>query len=459
MMTSQPERHPHARQIRPVLDSAITTSPIRRAARWLLSRRATQWLNACVPFQWRLMLRWRLHAILGTPMPPLSPRLGRYVPPAPITEPIRQGANLLGYARGEFGVAESLRAYARSMQQSDYPFAIFNLDVGPVTRQHDHSLEAHFSEALPHAINVFFINADQMLIARKVLGKAAFAGHYNIGFWLWELESFPRDWRCTFDLVDEVWAPTTFVRDAIARATAKPVLRMPMAIEPEAPTDTDRAHFNLPRDEFIFLFSYDFNGFASRKNPEAVIATFRQAFADGVKGARLLVKSTNGRRFPDKLAALQRGVADDSRIEVRDGFLSRNEMSGLQNSIDCFVSLHRSEGFGLGMAECMYLGKPVIATGYSGNLDFMNRDNSLLVDCKMVPLRAGDYPYWPGQRWADADVGHAAKLMRQVFDDRDFARRIGAAAATSIRRTNSTAACAAAVTARLQEIERRRMAR
>jgi len=441
-----------------VIDSAITISRIRCAARWLLSRRAIQWLNARVPFKWRLMLRWRLHAILGTPMPPLPPLRGRRVPAVPIAGPTSPGVNLLGYARGEFGVAESLRTYARSMQQSGYPFAMFNLDAGPVTRQDDHSLDVHFSEALHHAVNVFFVNADQMPIARKVLGKAAFAGRYNIGFWLWELESFPRDWRCAFDLVDEVWAPTAFVRDAIARATAKPVLRMPMAIEPHVPTDIDRAHFNLPRDEFIFLFSYDFNGFASRKNPEAVIAAFRQAFVDGAKGARLLVKSTNGGRFPDKLAALQRSVADDSRIEVRDGFLSRSEMFGLQNGIDCFVSLHRSEGFGLGLAECMYFGKPVIATGYSGNLDFMDRDNSLLVDYELIPLKNGDYPYWRGQNWAHADVAHAARLMRQVYDDRLLAQRIGAAAAASIRKTNSKAVSGAAITARLQEIDRRRSA-
>jgi glycosyltransferase involved in cell wall biosynthesis len=290
------------------------------------------------------------------------------------------------------------------------------------------------------------------------LGRKAFAGRYNIGYWLWELENFPHDWRRAFDLVDEVWAPTSFVRDAIAAASAKPVLRMPMPVDFDAPASMGRNTFGLPHEEFIFLFSYDFNSFAARKNPEAVIAAFRQAFADGARGVRLLVKSTNGGRFPEKLAALQRSVADDPRIEVRDGFLSREEMFGLQNAIDCYVSLHRSEGFGLGMAECMYLGKPVIATGYSGNLDFMNRDNSLLVDYRMVPLRNGDYPYWKGQQWADADVAHAARLMRQVFDDREFARRIGAAAATSIRRSNSMAACGAALTARLQEVDRQRAA-
>ena len=416
-------------------------------------------LYARIPFSWRLALRRRVHAAAGMPMPPLPfPTAERRAasPTCVQTPPVSPGVNLLGYARGEFGIAENVRSYARAVERVGHPFLIFNFDVGAASRQRDHSMEKHFSDTLRYADNVFFINADQMPIARNVLGRAAFAGHHNIGFWVWELEKFPRDWHGAFDLVDEVWVPTGFVRNAIAACTDKPVVRMPKAIEFEAPENMDRAHFGLPRDEFVFLFSYDFNSFAARKNPEAAIAAFRAAFADGVKGVRLLVKSTNGGRFPEKLSILQQSVADDPRIEVRDGFLSREEMFGLQNSIDCYVSLHRSEGFGLGMAECMYLGKPVIATGYSGNLDFMDRDNSLLVDYKMIPLRDGDYPYWRGQQWADADVAHAARLMRQVFDDRELAQRIGAAAAASIRRTNSKAVCGAAVAERLGEIDERR---
>lgn len=372
------------------------------------------------------------------------------------TRPASPGVNLLGYARGEFGVAESLRAYARALELSSYPFSLFNLDVGTASRQLDHSLDRHLSDTLPYAINAFYLNADQMPIARAALGSRAFAGRHNIGFWLWELENFPRDWRGAFDLVDEVWAPTAFVRDAIGAATRKPVLRMPMPVEFAVPTGMDRAHFGLPLDAFVFLFSYDFNGFVARKNPEAVIAAFRQAFADGEQGVKLLVKCSNGGRFRDRLEALQRSIADDPRIELRDGFLSREEMSALQNSVDCFVSLHRAEGFGLGLAECMYLGKPVIATGYSGNLDFMDRDNSLLVEHRMIPLRHGDYPYWKNQHWADPDVAHATRLMRALYTDRDLAQRIGAKAAASIRRSHTRAACAAALTARLREIDQQR---
>lgn len=414
------------------------------------------WLYRRVPFTWRLALRRRVHSIVGTPMPPLLPAAdrkasARSIPVAP--PPARPGVNVLGYARGEFGVAEALRAYARSLEHTGYPFSVFNFEVGDASRQQDHSLDPHISDNLRYAVNAFFVNADQMPIARSLLGKAAFQAHHNIGVWFWELAKFPRDWRCAFRLVDEVWAPTTFVRNAIALATNKPVLRMPMPVEPEAPVGMDRAHFGLAHDDFVFLFSFDFNGFLARKNPEAIIAAFRQAFGNGEQGARLLLKSSNGTRFPDQLAEIRRSAAGDPRIELRDGFLPRNEMSGLENAADCFISLHRAEGFGLGLAESMYFGKPVIGTRYSGNLDFMNDGNSLLVDCRMAFIGNGDYPYWEGQRWADPAVTHAARLMRQVYHDREFARQLGGTAAQSIRRTHSRAVSAAALTARLSEIE------
>jgi glycosyltransferase involved in cell wall biosynthesis len=416
-----------------------------------------QWY-ARIPLAWRLALRKRVHSAAGMPMPPLpfptaARRIGRGVR---VEAPQTPGVNLLGYARGEFGIAQNVRSYARALAKVQHPFSIFNFDVGIASRQNDHSMDRYFSDTLRYADNEFFITADQMSIAHQVLGRKAFAGHYNIGFWVWELAIFPREWRAALGLVDEVWVPTAFVRDAIAAATGRPVLRMPKAIEFDVPTGMDRTYFGVPQGEFAFLFSYDFNSFASRKNPDAVIAAFRKAFPTAEQGVRLLVKSTNGARFPEQLAKLRQAVADDPRIDVRDGFLSRPEMFALQNAADCYVSLHRSEGFGLGMAESMYLGKPVIATAYSGNLDFMDRDNSLLVDYRLVPVREGEYPHWQGQQWADASVDHAAALMRKVFDDRELARRIGAAGAASMRRDHSKAACGAAVTARLQEIDRQR---
>jgi glycosyltransferase involved in cell wall biosynthesis len=444
---------PVRERFRPVRPGSRGGRAMLRMFNWAKRHSGLAYLYARVPFAWRMWLRHRLHDSSGVPMPPMPLVSAERRQQRDTTQESGSrelpGANLLGYARGEFGIAENVRSYARALEQADYPFLIYNFDVGATSRQEDRSMERCFSETLHYGNNVFFINADQMQIARDVLGRETFAGRHNIGFWLWELEKFPTAWQSAFDLVDEVWAPTEYVRKTIAACTNKPVLRMPKAIEFAAPQGMGREYFGLPEGDFVFLYSYDFNSFTARKNPVAAIAAFRKAFSDGSPGVRMLVKSINGELHSEQLAALQRIVADDPRIEVRDGFLSREEMFGLQNTVDCYISPHRAEGFGLGMAESMYLGKPVVATGYSGNLDFMDRNNSLLVDYRMVPLCEGDYPFWQGQQWADPDVDHMATLMRRVFDDREFARRIGAAAAQSIRRSNSRAVCAAAVTLRL----------
>jgi len=425
---------------------------------WASRRSGLRSSYARIPFGWRLAIRRYLHDVARVPMPPVpfGDASRRIRASKHLTFPeVSSGVNLLGYARGEFGVAENLRSYARALAQAAYPFLIFDLDVGEISRQQDRSMEPYFSNTLRYRSNVFFINPEQMQIARAVLGRPVFSGRYNVGFWAWELARYPRVWYGAFEQVDEIWVNSEFVRDAIGLATDKPVLRMPTPIEFKPPHGMDRAHFGLLPGDFVFLFSFDFNSFVSRKNPEAVIAAFRQAFGDGVQGVRMLVKSTNGGQFPVKLAAIRDKVGGDPRIEVRDGFLSREEMFGLQNCADCYISLHRAEGFGLGMAECMYLGKPVIATGYSGNLDFMDHENSLLVDYTLIPLRDGEYAHWQRQFWADPDVAQAARFMRQVFDDRDLARRIGATAAVGIRCTHSNAVCGAAMVERLRAIEGR----
>lgn len=405
-----------------------------------------------------MKLRRRAHAYANVPMLASAGGMqgidsGTRVPTFPrsasLLDADPEGANLIGYARGEFGVAENVRSYARALQSANHPFLIRNFDIGVASRQEDHSMDAHFSKSLNFNTNIFFINADQMQVALDTMGRAAFAGRRNIGYWVWELEQFPQAWNAAFDLVDEIWAPTEFIRTAIASRTNKPVLKMPKAIEFDVPKGFDRQHFGLPEKAFVFLYSYDFNSYASRKNPEAAIVAFRKAFQNGRDDVRLLIKSINGHRFSERHTELLRRVADDPRIDVRDGFLSREEMFGLQDTIDCYVSLHRAEGFGLGMAECMFLGKPVIATAYSGNMEFMNRDNSCLVDYTLVPLVEGDYPHWQGQQWADADVEHAVHYMRRVVEDQGYRREIGAAAAASIRKSNSRAVCASAIIARL----------
>ncbi|WP_257387884.1 glycosyltransferase, partial [Tahibacter caeni] len=408
---------------------------------WSCRFRAALRFYAAIPQGARHHIRRRLERIAG--MPAALAAAGT---------PDGSGINLVGYAHGEFGVAEVLRRYAHALHDGGVPFVVRNFDTGVASRQSDRSMQRFLSPECRYDVNLFCINADQMPVARAQLGDAVFGGRYNIGCWFWELEKFPEQWHGAIDLVDEIWVTSPFVRDAIAACTRKPVHIVPVALGVDLPEPPSRREFGLAEGVFLCLFSFDFNSFVVRKNAEGVIAAFRRAFADGRRDVRLVIKTTNGARFPDALQRLVDLAAADDRIEVRDGFLDRRGMWALQACCDCYVSLHRSEGLGLGMAECMLLGKPVVATAYSGNLAFMDADNSCLVDYTLVPVREGEYPAWQDQHWAEPDVAQAAACLRRLLDDPVYARRIGEAAKASVSERLSAAASRAAVTARLAEI-------
>ena len=367
----------------------------------------------------------------------------------------RAGINLVGYAHGEFGVAEILRRYAHTLQGGGMPFVVRNFDVGVASRQCDDSMQGFLSQECRYDVNLFCINADQMPVAREHLGDAVFAGRYNIGVWFWELEKFPEQWRGVTELVDEIWVTSPFVRDAIAASTPKPVHIVPVALRVDLPRSYSRGEFGLEDGAFLCLVSFDFNSFMTRKNAEGAIAAFGRAFADGRRDVRLLIKTINGERHPEDLRKLTAAAARDDRIEVRDGFLDRTGMWALQACSDCYLSLHRSEGLGLGMAECMLLGKPVVATAYSGNLAFMDADNSCLVGYSLVPVEEGEYPAWQGQRWAEPDIDEAARHLRRLADDPTHARQIGQRAQASVRERLSDSASLTAITARLADIRSR----
>lgn len=420
---------------------------------WSCRQRWALALYARVPSRWRHRLRRELerqafvpaHARAETP------------PPAPVAAPSAEdGLNLIGYARGEFGVAEILRNYAAVLQHARLPFTVRNFEIGVASRQQDRRLDAFFSDALPQSVNLFCINADQMPVVREHLGESAFAGRYNIGCWFWELERFPSRWYGAFDLVDEIWVLSEFVRSAVAACTDKPVQVMPLALQLPQQPRPPRLALNLAEDEFIVLASFDFNSWMTRKNPLAAIAAFRRAFPPERGDVRLVLKTINGQRLPQALRQVAEAAAADPRIDLRDGFLDREGMWALQANCDVYLSLHRSEGFGLGLAECMALGKPVVATAYSGNMQFMDESNSCLVPYELVAVGEDDYPDWRGQHWAEPDVAAAAAHLSRLADDPVHAQQLGQAARLSLQQRLGRSASAAAITARLAEIRRQR---
>jgi glycosyltransferase involved in cell wall biosynthesis len=245
-------------------------------------------------------------------------------------------------------------------------------------------------------------------------------GVYRIAYWNWELETIPDDWLEAADLVNEIWSPTEFVARAMRSRMPRPVYKMLPGVEVGPMEAVPRASLNIPQNHFVFLFMFDLHSQTHRKNPAGVFRAFREAFREDDR-ATLVIKTTGGDIHFTDLGQLRETIHGPNVI-LLDELMTRAQAYGLIAMCDCFVSLHRSEGFGLGLAEAMLLAKPVIATGYSGNLDFMNRDNSLLVDYEMVEIEEDRPIYTRGNMWAEPSIEQAAAYMREVYEHRDEAR-------------------------------------
>jgi len=371
------------------------------------------------PYSWRQAVKARLFpgqiADTEEPLTIGTVATGRILP---------DGVNIIGYVRSEHGVGESSRRCATAALAAGLKFTMYDYNQGNPNRLEDVTFEKYISRTNPYRINVIHVNADQMPVLYRSVGSGFFRDHYNIGFWHWELPEFPDEWLGSFALLDEIWAPTEFVVRAVSEKSPIPVVRMPHAIDFRITGELSRASLGLPENEFLFLTMYDLSSFQARKNPQAVIRAFHEAFPDRC-GVKLVVKTQNSHHHPNELRELQEFIAEYPGIIHIDRTMTRQEVYELENLCDCFVSLHRSEGFGLGLAESMFLGKPVIGTDWSANTDFMNNQNSCPVDYNLVKLQQSYGPYAAGQLWADPDEHHAAHYMKRLVEDEAWRREIG----------------------------------
>ena len=361
--------------------------------------------------------------------------------------PSTPGVNLAGYLRADLGLGEAARRIGDGLRSASVP-------VDEVAYGRTHSRQAAAPESASefgtHDINLVCVTADQFPVFHRDMGPPFFDGRYTIGYWWWEISAFPAAHLASLDLIDELWVGTEHVRSAIAGLTDKPVHVMPISLVPPQPSSRDKASFGLA-DRFTFLVAFDFFSVMERKNPLGALDAFRRAFGRG-EGPVLVMKTINGEQRLDALEQLRCAVADEPDVVMLDGYLSAEDHAALIASCDCYVSLHRAEGLGLMLAEAMALGKPVIATAYSGNLDFMDESNSLLVPWAPQPIPVGLDVYPPGTTWADPDLDAAARSMRLVVGDSAAAARYGVQARAAIHERWTPVHCGARMRARLEEV-------
>ncbi|MCF3623132.1 glycosyltransferase [Planktothrix agardhii] len=365
------------------------------------------------------------------------------------------GINIAGHVKGDFGLGVGVRANIRAIEAAGIPHVINNLYLNFKPPETD-TTYTNFSEDNPYPINLVQTNPNMMEQSinkdgSPVLTPKYFQGRYNIALWLFELPQIPPEWDFAFDWFDEIWVMSNFCAEIFAPSSPIPVFKVNFP-----KPSLNRESLGWPKNKFIFLFMFDFTSCYERKNPIATIKAFKQAFGQSCsEDVLLVIKYRSPQYYPHLRDQMVAEAADCPSIRFIDGNLKREETNALVYNCDCYVSLHRAEGFGLTMAEAMFYAKPVIATAYSSNLDFMNVNNSFLVKYKLVTTTEAHLPYPAGSIWADPDIDHAASLMRYVFDNQQAARDVGARASREIKSLLGTQTVGHKIRSRLEYIMKR----
>lgn len=394
----------------------------------------------------------------------------RFLPPHPDFVPEAErdttplgDVRVVGYLRGALGLGAAARAYADALRSAGAqvstttvtpPRAPAGPRASPVYAEVDYAADDTDLEREP--IHVLCVNADELPALAEQLGDGLRGTERTIGIWAWETDDVPARWDRAYDFVDEIWTYSRYVAQSLSRVAPVPVIPIPIPVAvpppPERPLD-----LGIP-DGFQFLFAFDFLSTPARKHPEGLVRAFCRAFAPG-EGPQLVIKTLHAALRPawyDRLRWLTRDRPD---IHIVDRALSAADRDALVAGCDCYVSLHRAEGFGLTLAEAMAVGKPVIATAYSGNLDFMTPMNGYLVEYAMTRVGAEGEQYPPDGTWADPDLDHAASLMRHVYEHPEEARAKGERGRRDVAETLSAEAVGRLIGARLRRLERAGAAR
>lgn len=345
------------------------------------------------------------------------------------------GVNLIGHAFDVFGIGEDIRMAARALMAADVPCCVIDHPASNGAARTDRYLEGLLysdPEGGPYAFNLICMAAP--IHARWLLeqGFTALRERYSLVCWPWETEEWPQAWRPLLQVADEIWPSSSLTTRALLPYSSKdrPVHKMSMAVEiadleeitsPQTRIET-RATYGLGINDVIFAYGFDFSSTAARKNPMGVLEAFQQAFPQDAADPMahrvgLMIKTFPPRRHKADYDWLRARVAEDSRIHLVAGHLSREELLRLYGCCDAFVSLHRSEGFGRGLAEALQLGLHVIATDFGGNTDFCTGPLAHPVQFKLVPIPRGAYPCADGHDWAEPDLNHAVFLLKKVAGD------------------------------------------
>ena len=363
------------------------------------------------------------------------------------------GINIVGFMRTTKGIAEAARSSIHALDAVNIPYTIIDYEFGiPASQQTETLPQSQNRKDFHFNVNLIHVNPPQLPYLWNTFGKSKLTKRYNIGVWYWELPNFPEEWSFAFDLMDEVWVATQFVLNSVSVKSSVPVVKIPPCIHVVYDHTINELDFNLPDDRFLFLCAYDVLSTQARKNPLGAIKAFKRAFKKNDPTVGLVLKINNARENPSEIKQLYDELRGYSNCYFVEDVLERTQFNALLNLVDSYISLHRSEGFGMIPAEAMSLGKPVIMTRWSGNLDLMTEDNSCGVDYKLIPVEEKSGPYLPGQIWAEPDINHAALFMEKLRYDGKYYSHISKHATKFIRENFSPVGIGQQIIKRMSQI-------
>lgn len=365
--------------------------------------------------------------------------------------------NVFGYLRDTLGIAEAARLYVKALEGAGVPITTtavapdlpVDLARGKTINRFGHHAYEEVQAPFEPTFNLVCLNGDQTAAFVHAGGAELLGDRITIGSWGWETDVLPPSWQPGFQYVDEIWVYSNFVAHNLSRLSPVPVVVVPQAIETVDPTGVEVDL--IDGSAFTFLFMFDYFSTLQRKNPIGLIEAFKRAFNPG-EGPRLVLKTINEKFRSEAAAKVRASVAGRSDIQLAERYLEPREVAALVAKADCYVSLHRSEGFGLTLADAMVLGTPVIATGYSGNMDFTTDRNSYLVDWTRTEVGPGSEVYPADGTWAEPDLDHAAELMRHVWQHPDEAADKAARARVDIERQYAPSVTGRVARARLETL-------
>lgn len=362
--------------------------------------------------------------------------------------PSRSGVNVVGYLHHQLSLGDSGRRLVDVLRNGGVPTSAIAYGLVPAEPIIDRRPVDQF---LAHDATVALMAADQIALLGWLHPEVRAASDRLVGYCYWELETLSDAMRRGTAAVDEVWVHTRFVEEAFANGTTTPVRRVPLPVAEPVSSGRTRAGFPVlapVAERPLIGVTFDYFSVRERKNPDGAIEAFCRAFQPD-EGPVLVVKTLHGDRFPVQHAELLDRADARPDVVVWDEQLTRADQMAFIAGLDGLLALHRSEGLGVHLAEAMWLGTPVVATGYSGNVDFMDDDNSLLVGYSLTGVHDGGGIYPTGARWAEPDVDHAAECLRRLVGDPGLAADLAVRARATMEAQPTDAEVAADIARRL----------